>query len=60
MGDSARSSLAQDPKSLNGKVLRINPDGTIPENNPFPGSPAYPLRHRNPQGLDDRAQTSSI
>ena len=31
--------LAQDLSSLNGKILRINPDGTVPTDNPFIGNP---------------------
>lgn len=50
-GDAGMSELAQDPESLAGKILRINLDGSIPEDNPFPGSPVYSLGHRNPQGL---------
>lgn len=42
---------AQDVSSLAGKILRINPDGSIPTDNPFGGSPVYSLGHRNPQGL---------
>jgi glucose/arabinose dehydrogenase len=41
---------AQDPDRLNGKVLRLNPDGSAPADNPF-GSAVYTLGHRNPQGL---------
>lgn len=41
----------QDPRSLAGKILRIAPDGTIPADNPRPGSPVWSLGHRNPQGL---------
>ena len=37
--------------SLNGKILRLNPDGSIPADNPFPGSPVYAYGLRNPQGL---------
>lgn len=50
-GDSGTSSLAQDLTSMAGKILRINPDGSIPEDNPFPRSPIYSFGHRNPQGL---------
>lgn len=42
---------AQDPTTLNGKVLRIAVDGTIPDDNPISGSPVMSLGHRNPQGL---------
>ena len=48
---SEASHLPQDLKSLAGKILRINDDGSIPEDNPFPGSPVYTLGHRNPQGM---------
>ena len=51
-GDATDREIAQDPKSLGGKTLRLNPDGTIPGDNPFPGSPVYSLGHRNAQGLD--------
>src|SRR3990167_5213416 len=47
---------AQDPKVLLGKIVRINPDGSIPEDNPFvdgtSGNPAvWSFGHRNEQGL---------
>ena len=51
-GDATDREIAQDMKSLGGKTLRLNPDGTIPADNPFPGSPVYSLGHRNAQGLD--------
>ena len=44
--------LAQDPDSLAGKILRINPDGTVPDDNPIEGSPVWSMGHRHPQGLD--------
>lgn len=50
-GDAGNMSSAQDPGSLNGKVLRINPDGTVPEDNPFAGSYVWSLGSRNAQGL---------
>jgi len=50
-GDAANMGLAQDLDSLAGKILRINSDGTIPEDNPF-DSPIFSYGHRNPQGLD--------
>jgi glucose/arabinose dehydrogenase len=41
---------AQDPDSLNGKVLRLELDGSIPDDNPF-GSAVFTTGHRNPQGI---------
>jgi aldose sugar dehydrogenase len=51
MGEAGNPELAQNLESWNGKILRINPDGSIPEDNPFPGSPIYSYGHRNSQGL---------
>ncbi len=45
------SHLPQDLNSLSGKILRLNDDGTIPDDNPFPNSHVYSLGHRNPQGM---------
>jgi glucose/arabinose dehydrogenase len=50
-GDAAQPNLAQDLNSLAGKILRINPNGSIPQDNPF-ASIIYSYGHRNPQGID--------
>lgn len=50
-GDAQNSDLSQDVNSFAGKILRLNDDGSIPSDNPFPNSPVYSLGHRNPQGL---------
>jgi glucose/arabinose dehydrogenase len=50
-GDATKPESAQDIKSLNGKILRMNLDGSIPEDNPFENSYVYSYGHRNPQGL---------
>jgi glucose/arabinose dehydrogenase len=50
-GDAQNPEQAQDIKSLAGKILRINPDGSIPTDNPFPNSPIFSFGHRNIQGL---------
>ncbi len=42
---------SQDISSLEGKVLRLNDDGTVPQDNPFPDSPVFSLGHRDPQGM---------
>ncbi|MCC3157836.1 PQQ-dependent sugar dehydrogenase [Hymenobacter sp. 15J16-1T3B] len=59
-GDASNTSLAQNPQALNGKILRLNPDGTVPTNNPTPGSLVYTLGHRNPQGLVRVAATGRL
>ena len=50
-GDRGNADLSQDMSSLNGKLLRINLDGSIPEDNPDPESYIYSYGHRNAQGL---------
>jgi glucose/arabinose dehydrogenase len=49
-GDAQNGDNAQNINGLNGKVLRINPDGSIPGDNPF-GNAIWSYGHRNPQGL---------
>jgi len=51
MGDAAVPLNAQRLSHMNGKILRFNPDGTTPSDNPY-GSPVWTWGHRNPQGLD--------
>jgi glucose/arabinose dehydrogenase len=41
----------QNLSSVLGKVLRINRDGTIPADNPYPESPVYNIGHRNMYGI---------
>ncbi len=50
-GDARQPDLAQNANSLAGKILRLNPDGTIPDDNPFEGSPIYSYGHRNIHGM---------
>ncbi len=50
-GDAAVPASAQNLGSLSGKILRLNSDGTVPDDNPFPGLLAYTRGHRNPEGL---------
>ncbi len=50
-GEVGSRDLAQDRSSLGGKILRINPDGSIPADNPDPASPVWSFGHRNIQGL---------
>jgi glucose/arabinose dehydrogenase len=49
-GDAQNGAFAQDKNKLSGKVLRLNPNGSIPSDNPF-GNYVWSYGHRNPQGL---------
>jgi glucose/arabinose dehydrogenase len=55
-GETGNGSLAQDPDSLGGKILRVTERGKPAPGNPDPGSPIWTIGHRNVQGLafDDR------
>jgi len=51
VGDAENADSSQNPESLNGKILRLTPEGEVPDDNPFAGSFVYSLGHRNPQGI---------
>ena len=59
-GDKYEPELAQDKDSMGGKIFRIHLDGSIPVDNPFPGSPVYSYGHRNPQGLAWHPETGQL
>lgn len=59
-GDATDKEIAQDSKSLGGKILRIGADGSIPQDNPFPNSPIWTLGHRNPQGIGWHPTTGAL
>ncbi len=50
-GETFEADMAQDLKSLGGKILRVTTEGDMPQDNPYKGSPIYSYGHRNPQGL---------
>jgi glucose/arabinose dehydrogenase len=50
VGETGDRGLAQDRSALNGKILRMNPDGSVPAGNPF-GTLVWTWGHRNVQGL---------
>lgn len=49
-GDAGIPEISQNLESLNGKILRLNDDGSIPDDNPF-GNSVWSTGHRNAQGL---------
>ena len=55
--------LAQNRNSLNGKILRINRDGSVPSDNPVIAgtrNAVYSMGHRNPQGIAIRPGTDQV
>jgi glucose/arabinose dehydrogenase len=65
MGDAGNLANAQNANVLNGKVLRVNSDGSIPADNPtMPGASArtavYTMGNRNPQGLTFEPGTGRV
>ena len=55
-GERGKGALAQDLSKPNGKIYRINEDGSVPSDNPFVKTPGaipqiWSYGHRNPQGL---------
>jgi glucose/arabinose dehydrogenase len=56
-GDATKQTRAQQIDSINGKTLRLNDDGTIPNDNPFVNTKnarpeIWTYGHRNAQGMD--------
>lgn len=65
IGERGKQDHAQDPKLPNGKIHRVWPDGSIPEDNPFAdgveGAPSvYCYGNRNPQGLMLHPETGQV
>lgn len=55
--------LAQDTSSRHspwGKILRLNPDGSFPSDNPSPGKPFWAIGLHNTQGLTFDAETGAL
>lgn len=63
MGDANDKELAQNRNSLNGKILRMNRDGSVPSDNPVIAGTrnlVYSMGHRNPQGIAFRPGTNQV
>ncbi|TMI24413.1 PQQ-dependent sugar dehydrogenase [Candidatus Bathyarchaeota archaeon] len=52
VGEFHQSQQAQNESSMTGKMLRMNSDGSVPGDNPIPGSRDYALGIRNSFGFD--------
>jgi aldose sugar dehydrogenase len=59
-GDVLDPGRAQDPGSLVGAVLRYEADGSVPPDNPIPGSPVAAHGLRNAQGLAWHPRTGQL
>ena len=59
-GETFDAELAARLDSLGGKILRLTPEGKVPKDNPFPGSPVYSFGHRNPQGIAWHPETGDM
>ena len=65
VGERQEQQRAQDPLDHGGKVIRLNDDGSVPDDNPFVGNSAYlpeiyTLGHRSPQGLAVHPETGAL
>jgi glucose/arabinose dehydrogenase len=65
LGERGQADSAQDLRALAGKVVRLHPDGSVPEGNPFVGQgdaapEIFSWGHRNPQGLAVHPETGAV
>jgi glucose/arabinose dehydrogenase len=60
VGNAEVKENSQDLTNPSGKVLRLNPDGSIPSDNPIPGSPIYAYGFRNIFGLALHPTTHAV
>jgi glucose/arabinose dehydrogenase len=64
-GEATQKEIAQRLDSLGGKILRLNDDGTVPQDNPFVGQKdarpeIWTYGNRNPQGIDWQPGTNTM
>ncbi|QQS05231.1 MAG: PQQ-dependent sugar dehydrogenase [Fibrobacterota bacterium] len=50
-GDFQNQPIAQDPRAVEGKILRLTTTGAVPSDNPISGYLTWTTGHRNVQGL---------
>lgn len=65
LGERHEGDRAQDLMDLNGSTIRLNEDGTIPDDNPFINrkdarAEIFSYGHRNPQGMDIHPENGMI
>ena len=65
LGENNQRSSAQDLDKLQGKVVRLHPDGKVPADNPFVGQPGvraeiWSYGHRNQQGAALNPRTGQL
>ena len=65
LGERFQFDPAQDLSTHLGKIVRINPDGSVPEDNPFVGQKGalpeiWSYGHRNPQGAAIHPETGKL
>jgi glucose/arabinose dehydrogenase len=65
IGDRHEKSPAQDLKTDKGKIVRLNSDGTVPQDNPFVNLPGvrpeiFTYGVRNPEGLYVESDTGTV
>jgi aldose sugar dehydrogenase len=58
-GEQHQPNLAQQTNNRLGKILRYNPNGSVPDGNPF-GNAVWSYGHRNPFGLAHKPGTTKI
>jgi aldose sugar dehydrogenase len=65
LGERGDDERAQELRDLAGKVVRLQPDGSVPDDNPFVGRAdaapeVFSYGHRNPQGLAVHPETGRV
>ena len=60
IGDIDIPEISQDLTNVAGSILRYNPDGSVPDDNPLPGSPIYASGLRNTFGLAFQPNTGAL